>query len=722
MIPGDERPGRGVEAGVPDPEAEGLTWSERGLETGAEEEAPPDLAERLAGAAFLAAWRLVGLLALPAALLHPGLRRHVVGLPAPEPGWNWLHGASAGEHLAARALAPYLAEGAWRTSLSPRTPVAGAFPAPLDLPFVVGRWLDRARPARLILVESELWPGWIAAARARGIPVAVVNARPSRGTARWRRLGPLWRWLTRGVRFIPQSETGDLKLAARLGAATFELGRDAFIAASTRPGDEERVIAAWKRLPERIGRLPRPMLVLAPRHLDRVPEVARLLDASGLRWARRTAGWSPDVDVLLLDTLGELATLFPQARAAFVGGTFDARIGGHSPAEAFLAGLPVVHGPHTHANPEAWSQGIALAVPEGPDLPERLAKAIRSALSVGPRAVPANESAMRAAALLPEPRTPRETPARPWLRPLVPAWRVLHALAPSRRLPPEPAGGPVVSVGALSAGGAGKTPVAGWLAERIPGAWVVGRGYRRGGDGGVRVGLPGEPPAAPLGDELEMLRRRGVPVVSAPDRLAGAREAFRRGARLVVLDDGFGHRRLARDLDVLCIDARWPDGRGPIPVGTRREPWSAARRAGVLWLHHAPDGEDDGAAPRVTPLPGQLLVRSRLRPAGWLVAGRRLPLEAVTGEVDVAVGIARPEGFFSALLRLGLTVRSWRVVRDHGALDPAALPEGCVVTEKDAARLPPDAPVRALLVDLEVEGAEPLLARLRALAAGEGPP
>jgi hypothetical protein len=151
--------------------------------------------------------------------------------------------------VAARALAPLIEPGAWRTATSLQTPVLGAFPAPFDLPFVVEDWLDRARPGRLVLVEAELWPGWLVGARARGIPVVVVNARLSQGTARWRAIPPLWRWLTAGVTFIGQDQTGDLKLAAELRAATFQLGRDAFIAASTRAGDEARVILAWRGVP-----------------------------------------------------------------------------------------------------------------------------------------------------------------------------------------------------------------------------------------------------------------------------------------------------------------------------------------------------------------------------------------------------------------------------------------------------------------------------------------
>ena len=695
-----------------------LIWTERGGTTG---DAPPadpvDLVQqRRWNRIFDVIWTLVGWLLTPLAWLHPRAHRHVRGLPAPEPGWIWLHGASAGEHVAARALATVLPPQVWRTSSSWRTPVADAWPAPLDLPGVIGPWLDRARPRLLILVEADLWPGWLRGCARRGVPVVVVNAREGRGTARWRRHPRLWRWLTEGVRFIGQDQTGDLKLSASVQAATFSLGRHAFIAGSTRSGDEAALLDAWLRLP-----LPRPLLVLAPRHLDRVPEVLREIERRGLRALRRTDEGGllgADTDVLLLDTLGELGGLYRQGRAAFVGGTFDPQIGGHSPAEAFSSGLPVVHGPQTHSNPVAWTQGIALRV-GGPD-PDALARAIRSALALGPRPPPVSESAAHAASLLPPGRTPPETPLHPRLAPLSRVWNVAVRSAPSWAGDPVDAGVPVVSVGALVAGGAGKTPAVAWLAAQIPGAWVVARGYGRQRGSEVRIGRPGEEgSAAWLGDELEMLRRRGIPVVSAPDRVAGARAAAEAGARWVLLDDGFQHRRLGRALDLVCLDARWPDGRGLIPVGWRREPWDALARAHWLWISN-PDPNltsgEDPLPPEIQahwPLPR---VIARARPAGWLRRGERLPLDAVTGAVDVGVGIARPEGFVCRLLELGLGVRSLATVPDHAPLP--ALPPGAVVTEKDAARLPPDADVYALRLELDVQGGAALVAAVRRLVSG----
>lgn len=666
-------------------------WTERGAATGSGDDGGMGGLAWVVGTAFFLCWRLAGLVAWPCLLLHPRARRHMLRLPVPVPGWTWLHGASAGEHTAARALTEVVPQ-CWRTSSSWRTPVQGAFPAPLDLPFVVGRWIDSARPKRLVLVEAELWPGWIVACRHRGIPVVVVNARPGSGTQRWRRIRPLWRWLTAGVQFIDQADTGDLKLSATVRAASVALGRDAIVGGSTRDGDEDKLLRAWETLPE-----PRPLLVLAPRHSKRFEQVASLLEQSGHRWFRRTEGGQGDI--LLLDTLGELSGLYTQARAAFVGGTFESAIGGHSPAEPFAAGVPVVHGPATGANPVAWTQGIAIRAATADDL----GPALRTALSLGVRPAPVDESAARCAAMLPAGHTPPARWARPWLLPLAIVWRLA---ARTRSASTDAHTIPVIVVGGLNWGGAGRTPAVGWLAQQLPGAWIVSLGYRRSRVGpALRVGVPGETPAHDLGDELEMLRRRGHKVISAPDRHAGIAEAARLGAQMVLVDGGIGNPGLRRDLSIMCIDGDWPRGRGPAPVGSARLPWAAAFAADATWVRgRVPDD-----------LPDTPSVQVRMRPTGWLHKGTEHPLDAVKGPIHVRAGIARPERFVCTLIELGLVIDSLVLTSDHGTISD--LPDGAIVTEKDAARLPEDADVWALRMRAEVTAPDALMALIDGLRA-----
>ena len=648
--------------------------------------AAPSALDRLLGRLAFGIWQLVGLMAWPVFWLHPRLRRFVWRVPHPVPGWTWIHGASLGEHRVVAALQASLPR-VWPTSASPRTTVVGAFSAPADLPWSIGPWLDRARPGRLVLVEGELWPGWLVACRRRGIPVVVVQARRSRGWQRWERLGPVWRWMMDGVVVLPQVDTGDLKAAAPVPDVEDALEDGSFVAASTRPGDERRLLDArdW-----RSG----PLLVLGVRHRERVDDVVDEVRRRGLRVGLRSRR-EQDVDVLVVDTHGELAGLMKGARAAFVGGTFDPALGGHSPAEAFAQGLPVVHGPHTQANPAAWSGGRGL---ESTGQADDLRDCIERALALGPRLPQASSAVAKVLDRLPAPVTPPEPSLRSWLWPLVPFVHGIGRLRPAWWGRPRRVSVPVVSVGGLTAGGTGKSPLAGLIAKRLDGAWVVARGYRRGPGPAVRVGWPDRPPRHFLGDELEMLRRQGLRVVSAPDRVAGAAVAIENGAQVIVLDDGFQHRRLARDLDIVCVDARWPTGGGPIPVGSGREDTAALGRAhAVVEVHPAPDS----TAP----------LRLRYVPRGWRIGGAVRPLDAVVGDIDVVVGIARPESFICQLLELGLRVRSVAYVADHGGL--SELPPGCVVTEKDAARLPADADIRVLLVDTVVEGElDVLLARL----------
>ncbi len=650
---------------------------------------PPTAGERALGAVFLGLWRLVGMLAWALSLVWPPLRRHMWGVPVPEPGWTWVHGASAGEHRAAMALVDLLPEGAWRTTISMRTPVAGAFPAPLDVPGVIGPWLDRARPGRLVLVEGELWPGWLHACRTRGIPVVVVNARRRSSRARW---GPLRRWLLEDVQFIRQDDVGDLKLEAQIPRAHPPLRPGAVVGCSTRPGDEARLVDGWLQL-----QVPRPPLVLAPRHLRRVPEVVALLRARGLCPGLRSKAENQH-DVLVVDTLGELGGLLPGAGLAFIGGTFTADIGGHSPAEAVLAGLPIVHGPEVHNN------AVAFAAANGtPCTASTIGNALQHAIDSGPRPRYPGRATAETVRRLPPRQVPPERPARPLLAPFVPVVRAIASRRPAWCGRPVSVPTPVISVGGLSAGGCGKTPVAGWLAARLDGAWVLARGHRRSPEGpDLRVGLPGKAPVHDLGDELEMLRRRGIPVVSCPDRVAAAHVAIEHGATVLILDDGFQHRRLGRDVDVVCLDGRSPRGRGPMPVGTAREPWSALGRADVLWVHNPVVPGD----PWLAQLPDRLRVHSRSVPDHWRVGGATAALDAVQGTVDVAAGIAHPEGLVCALLRMELTIGT--VHRSPNHRPAPVLHPGWVVTEKDAARLPPGASVRTLMCRLDVQDTRPL--------------
>lgn len=309
----------------------------------------------------------------------------------------WLHAASVGEVLSATALVAALRrlrpgcslvvstttrtgrETAEREIQPERTLLL-----PLDTPSIVQRTLARIRPVLLIVVETEFWPALYRCAADAGIPIAVVSGRVSRTAfRRYRRIRPLLAPALRRVSVFGMQTADDRDRIVALGApaprvhvsgslkaaraaaerfaASLHFGsRRVLIAASTHPGEEEAALEAAAAL---WGAVPDLLLVLAPRRPERFDEVAELLARRGVPFRRRTHLEGnivpPEVRVLLLDTLGELASLYPSAVGAFVGGTL-VPVGGHNVLEPALCGRPVCFGPHTH-NVEEAAASLAAA-------------------------------------------------------------------------------------------------------------------------------------------------------------------------------------------------------------------------------------------------------------------------------------------------------------------------------------------------------------------------
>ena len=304
----------------------------------------------------------------------------------------WLHAVSVGEVLAVSRLVGELDRAfagnrlvistttrAGQELAAQRFGAERVFYCPLDLPWAVRAYLNALRPALLILAETEFWPNLLSGCYRRGIPVAVVNGRISdRSWPRYRRLRWLWRpFLGRLNRVLAQSAmdgerltavgcraervtvAGNLKFDVRAASeaeATRELRKRArglrlVVAGSTLDGEETALLEVWPRLLEGDPRL---AMVLAPRHPERFAAVAALLEKSGIRWARRS-DWRTEPEgerkplslgqVVLLDTIGELASVYSLAAVAFVGGSV-VPAGGHNPLEPAQFGVPIVMGPH----------------------------------------------------------------------------------------------------------------------------------------------------------------------------------------------------------------------------------------------------------------------------------------------------------------------------------------------------------------------------------------
>jgi len=294
-------------------------------------------------------------------------------------------------------------------------------------------------------------------------------------------------------------------------------------------------------------------------------------------------------------------------------------------------------------------------------------------------------------------------------------------------------GAPVVVVGNLTVGGTGKTPTTLWLAERLRArgarVGIVARGYRKAQPGIVVVGESGRPLVAARdgGDEAVLLARRFPgPVVTGERRAEAAAFACARfELDTIVLDDGFQHRALARDADLVLLagdeGAQWT-----LPAGPLREWAGGLARADALL---AVDGRAAGATDR--PLfHGRLQPTALVRVAGdeWLEE----PLASLAGRAVVALaGIARPERLAAALSAAGAVVREALHFPDHhayGADDVAAIARAAraatvVTTEKDLAKLgglPGLEGLRALRVSLEVERGEVLVELLAGGPAASG--
>ena len=324
-------------------------------------------------------------------LVPSRLRKQLDGLTAERP-LIWVHAVSVGEVLAVsrlvKTLDAALPEYLIVVSTTTRTGQALArerfganrvFYCPLDLPWAVRAYLNALQPRLFILAETEFWPNLLSSCYRRKIPIAVVNARISdRSWPRYRRMHWLWRpFLSRLSRILAQSQTdaerliaigclperitvaGNLKFDVRAAweaDATRQIKALArnlrlIVAGSTLDGEEAALLEAWPRL---LQTDPQLAMVLAPRHPERFAAVAALLEKSGTAWVKRS-DWNSVPEgslkplypgqIILLDTIGELASVYALASVAFVGGSLIPA-GGHNPLEPAQFGVPIVMGPH----------------------------------------------------------------------------------------------------------------------------------------------------------------------------------------------------------------------------------------------------------------------------------------------------------------------------------------------------------------------------------------
>jgi len=718
----------------------------------------------------------------------------------------WFHAVSVGEVLSAvevirrlRAERPSVPIFVSTTTLAGRATAEqrlrdlaqGVFFAPLDYRSIVRRVLRRIRPAAVVILETEIWPNLYRESKRAGASLLVVNGRISdRALPRYRRWKGFFqhaliqpdaifaqsaedarRFVTAGAPPERVSVAGNLKYdftpAASGPAARILDGlrpESIWIAASTMPPQEsadpdedDAVIAAFEALaPSR----PKLLLILAPRRPERFDSAAEKLKRRGISFVRRTKLETLRLPgVLLLDSMGELGALFEHATVVFMGGTLASR-GGHNILEPAYFGKPVIAGPHMEnfaAIAEEFTSGGALVriaraealaptVAQLLDDPETAAAIGGEARTLATAKRGAVESAVNQifnAADNGVPAPLRTLPARVFLTPLSWIWTAGHrrnlarGMAAQRALQTK-----VISVGGLTMGGAGKSPVVEYLAARLHEAGrnpaILTRGYRKKSAAPMVVTPRGQKAAVELtGDEAQVFVRAGHAHVGiGSDRFAVGRQIEQTlHPDVFLLDDGFQHFRLKRDEDLVLIDALDPLAGGMFPLGRRREPLESLARATAVMVTRLDPGQGTQGIERMVRRYNSRapVFRSHVVPLHWIDFewDRTHALDARPfGPVAAFCGLGSPRSFWHTLEALGVEVVFRWAFGDHHAYRPAELrrlavqasaagAQALVTTEKDIMNLCQNAlellqPHKLfwLKIGVEIENEQELLRRI----------
>jgi 3-deoxy-D-manno-octulosonic-acid transferase len=664
---------------------------------------------------------------------------------------------------------------------------AGVFFAPVDTVWAVRRVLRTLQPSALVVAETEIWPNLFRETKRTGAALVLVNGRVSDAALpRYRRLAGLFRVVLPQVdAVLAQSpemverfrelgapaervrNAGNFKFdfearAAEPGSPVLEwaAGARVWIAASTMPpaeaGDPDEddvVIAAFGEL-----RRARPdlRLILVPRKPERFDAAARKLDAAGMPFVRRSTmqGGGP---VLLLDTIGELSGLFGAADVVFMGGTL-ARRGGHNILEPALFGKPVIVGPHMEnfqaISDEFHAADACVEIADADVLAGAVARLLESpdaAREIGQRAKACAEARRGATARavqvvreLYDAGIPRYRMAQPWFAgawPLARVWKWGSLRRQRRQVGQQRALDiPVISIGNITMGGTGKTPCVLRLAALLRAAGhrpgILTRGYGRGSPESHLALAPGALMRAEhTGDEPQIFVRSGLaPVGIGADRYqAGTALIVGFGPDLMLLDDGMQHRKLARDLDVVLIDALKPFGGGHLfPLGRLREPMEGLERAGAVLITRS-------AFSDLTPAIVNTVRRynrhvpvfsASVEPDVWVEPASGTEYSAAEPPFDragVFCGLGNPLAFRRTLESLGVMPVNVVEFPDHHRYRPQELQrvaeqmavlgaEALVTTEKDFVNLCEDwealiAPLRLywLKVEMGIEREQELL-------------
>ena len=674
-----------------------------------------------------------------------------------KPGSIWLHAVSVGEvasavpllqelHIVFPGVPLFLSVStvAGRNAAERQLNhlVDGIFYSPVDYGFFVRRTLAIIRPALLLVLETEIWPNLYFETVRTGARLVIVNGRISNRT--WPQYSAM-RWFFHPVLQLPslvlvQSVTdldryrklgvpeskvavaGNLKYDAACAASpvslpTFE-AEQIWIAASTVGPNEsgsirrhfidedEIVLNAFTEL---MADFPKLLLILAPRQPDRFPAVLKKLQSRSLSFVRRseiTADSELQLPgVILLDTIGELAGLYPLANVVFVGGSIAPR-GGHNILEPAAASVPIVTG-HNMQNFESIARdftaaGAFVQIKDAAGLRSQIHRLLSDRSSAAEmslcarRIVETSRGVSQSVAHRLEPLFYSASWSRPlgsimravlWPFALIWEWgghyKRDHSEQRAASLRPIPV--PVVSVGGITVGGSGKTPFVNYLAGLLHSLGyapaILTRGYRRRYPAEHLIFEPGAQ-VSPFftGDEAQIfLRAAQAPVGIGARRYETAQILLRQfpETNVILLDDGFQHALMARDFDVVVIDGLDPFGQEElVPLGRLREPLSALARANVFIVTRAANDQRFGAiksrlAHYNTAAP---VFRTVMNAKQWKDYRTGDPLTLWRGQkVAAFCGLGNPQNFWDTLASLGLDVVVRWEFADHHSYKPVEL-------------------------------------------------
>jgi 3-deoxy-D-manno-octulosonic-acid transferase len=628
----------------------------------------------------------------------------------------------------------------------------GVFFAPLDYRSIVRRVLRRLRPAAVVVFETEIWPNLYRESKGAGASLIVVNARISdRALPRYRRFQWFFRhalgfvdtifaqspedkrrFVIAGARLNQVQVAGNLKYdftpPSEIAPSIVEfLDRTKpgkiWIAASTMPPADSSDVDEDDLVLRAFGKVATPglLLILAPRRPERFDVVAEKLKHAGLRFVRRTKLDKLELPgVLLVDSIGDLAAMFARADVVFMGGTL-ARRGGHNILEPAYFAKPIIIGPHMEnfavIAKEFHAADALLRIENGDDLAGAVADLLADPKTLGTRARDlaiskrgvvdriAKEVWTACCNGVPDPS--RTLPAQIVLQPLSWLWaagnraNMVRQLARRRSLST-----PVISIGGLTMGGSGKSPMVAHLAhllrERGRNPAILTRGYHRKSHDQMVIVPRGEKASTELtGDEAQTyVRAADAHVGIGADRYdCGLRMERTLSPDIFLLDDGFQHIRLARTHDIVVIDALDPFGGGLFPLGRRREPCRSLARATAIVVTRVEQGRDIVGLKRLlrkfnSDAP---IYTARVNPRYWTdyeTNALRSVADVKFGKVAAFCGLGNPRAFWRTLEELEIDVAFRWAFGDHHHYKPAELDrlakqaaergaETLVTTEKD---------------------------------------